>query len=146
MNIKKAIVTGVETSVAIPSVFVGTCFGTMFAPSLATAAGGAPAVISAAAAGLQIAFLPTVFFSSLAALTNKPTLKAGFSVLAAASFIGGVTLGGAMFGLSAQTLMPCIGLGVAIGALGAMAIIGLAKVCLNALLDEFNQTYFSPSL
>lgn len=145
MNIKNAIVTGLKTSVAVPSVFVGTCFGTMFAPSLAGAAGGGPAVIAAAAVGLQIAFLPTVFFSSLAALTNQPLLKAGFALLAAASFIGGVTLGGAMFGLKTQTLLPCIGLGVAIGALGAMMVIGLAKVCLNALLEEFNQNYFSLS-
>ncbi|MDF1647075.1 MAG: hypothetical protein P1U61_08900 [Legionellaceae bacterium] len=144
MSFKESFITALTTTAAIPSIFAGTCFGTLFAPHLAAAAGGATAVIGATGLGLQIAFIPTVFFSSMAALSSKPVSRVGFSVLAAASFVGGITLGGAMFGLSMQTLLPCIGLGVAIAALGAIMTVGLARICLNSLLEEWNET-FTPS-
>ena len=138
MPIKEALITSAVTAVAIPSVFVGTCLGTLFAPALA--AGSIGFVMGATLVGLKIAFLPTVFFSGMAALSSKPVTQIGFSVLAAGSLIGGIALGGALFGLSLQTLMPCIGLGVAIAALGALIITGLAKLCLNTLMEELKET------
>ena len=143
MSLKESVITGLATSAAIPSIYVGTCLGTLFAPTLATAAGGIGAVMGATAAGLYLAFLTTVFFSSMAALSSNPVTRIGFSILAAASFVGGVALGGAMFSLSMQTLLPCVGLGVAIAALGAFITIGLTRMCLNAFVDECKQSYQS---
>ena len=138
MRIKDALITSVATAAAIPSIIVGTCFGTLFVPSLA--AGSAALVIGATTCGLQVAFLPTVFFSGMAALSNNPVSKIGFSILAASSFLGGIVLGGALFGLAMETLMPCIGLGIAIAGLGALITIGLAKLCFNAFMDELTDT------
>ncbi|MDF1678680.1 MAG: hypothetical protein P1U32_08315 [Legionellaceae bacterium] len=138
MSLKDAALTGLATSVAVPSVFVGTCVGTLFAPhNLAATA----RIIGATALGLKLAFLPTVFFSSMAALSSNPVTRIGFSILAAASFLSGVALGGTLFGLSAGTLLPAIGLGIAIAALGAIAIIGLTKLCLKAVLEETNNSF-----
>lgn len=135
MRIKEAGFAGLITGIAIPNVFVGTCFGTLFAPSSAAAAGGASLIIGATGAGLALAFLPSVFFSGMAALSTKPNMKAGFSLCAAASLLGGVMLGGAMFGLSAGTLLPFIGLGAAISALSTLITIFVAQACLNTLKD-----------
>ncbi|MCH9755908.1 MAG: hypothetical protein K0U37_01785 [Gammaproteobacteria bacterium] len=141
MSLKEAVLTGLATSAAIPSVFVGTCVGTLFAPGLAATAGGTAVVLGATAIGLKLAFLPTVFFSSMAALSSNPISRIGFSMLAAASFTAGIALGAAILGLSTQALLPCIGLGVAIAALGALTIIGLTRICLNSFLEELNETY-----
>ncbi|MCH9715542.1 MAG: hypothetical protein K0U24_09060 [Gammaproteobacteria bacterium] len=135
MRIKEAAEASLKTGIAIPNVFVGTCFGTLFAPSSAAAAGGASLIIGATGAGLALAFLPSVFFSGMAALSTKPNMKAGFSLCAAASLLGGVMLGGAMFGLSAGTLLPFIGLGAAISALSTLITIFVAQACINTLKD-----------
>ncbi len=138
MSLKDAVITGLTASAAVPSVFIGTCVGTLFVPhNLTTTA----RIIGATALGLRLAFLPTVFFCSMAALSNNPVTRIGFSVLAAASFLCGVALGGALFGLSAGTLLPAIGLGVVIAALGATAVVGLTKLCLKAVLEETNNNF-----
>ncbi len=141
MSLKESIITGIATSAAMPSIYVGTCLGTLFAPSLATTSGGMGAVMSATAAGLYLAFLPTVFFSSMAALSSSPVPRVGFSILAAASFTAGIALGGAMFNLAMPSLLPCVGLGVAIAALGALITIGLTRMCLDAFVKECKETF-----
>ncbi len=141
MSLTQSVKVGLSTAVAMPSIYVGTCFGTLFTPALTAAAGGTAAIIGATAAGLEVAFIPTIFFSSMAALTNNPIPKIGFSILAAASFLGGMAFGGALFNLSAGSLLPSVAIGVAIAALGLLATVGLAKICLNSFIEETKQAF-----
>ncbi len=136
MALSGATITGLSTSFIIPATAIGTCVSTLFAPSLTAAAGGTAAVAGAAVSGLAIAFLPSVYCFSMAALSSNLITKIGFSVLGAASCLGGIAFGGALFGLSLGTLLPFIGLGVAIAAAGTLLTAGLSILCLLSFAGE----------
>ncbi len=118
--------------------------GTFFVPSLSCAAGGAGMAIGASVTGLGIAFLPTVFFSGLAGMSESASLKLLFGACAVASAVASISIGAAIFGLSLPEVLPCIVLGVGIAGLGALIVAGLGSLALDGIAEGLNAT-FTPS-
>ena len=133
--------TVLGVGLGIPGAFIGTSVGTLFAPTLTSAAGGVGTVLGATAVGFSFAFIPTVIFSGMAAMSSSPVLKLGFGVMAAVSAVAGIALSAALFGIAAKTLLPAIAVGVAIAALGALLCMGLGKMAVFACAEGMHQTF-----